>query len=701
MRSENAIVAEEIRASDAGTRLWDTVLAALHPGARDAYGTVAELREMTPDEAEAFFRRHYRPERAVLSVAGDVDAGRTAELVEREFGGWTPPPVPCPADRTAPGPSPAPASASPSPSPSLSVPSSPSPSARPHGVTPRHEAPVPYHRDGVAIGHALADPRRDRGTYFAQAVLCEVLRRSRLPGLLTRTARLDAATVRCGYQGQWLASAAPDLALVLLGRAPGTGTDEAVGLWRDTLAELASEPPGQEELRPALAVLRAACHRQADSLTARAVTHGRAALLFPGLDGTGPDTIPEHLAAVTAPRCRPPRAPCSPHPAPSGPWRGPPHEGHDRPAPPGTDRPGDPAHGPAQRPGHRRRHRAGRAPGRAAPGPAVRPHRTRPRRRPGTARHRARHRLDHPRPAVRGRSGGRTRRRAEHRGHRRAPGLVGRCAGGRAADRAGTPGRPAAAPRLRPAGRRRHPAAPAPPGPGARLRRAQLRHAFGGPHPLSDDAPGGTVPTAAELLALHHRAVVPRGAVLLLMTGEEPDRVLDRVHAELGAWTGGPSGLSLPPFPRSAPAPGRLALHDPAAEQALLLTAGPAVPAPGPGHPALHLAQLVLGGHASSRLTRRLRERHGLAYAVDARIRQNRAGCWLEIDCAGAPAPPTGWPRRSPPASRNWPRPVPPPRRPDGPGATPPASPGSPSPRARRRRARWRASRRPASTRTG
>lgn len=303
VRSENAIVAEEIRASDAGTRLWDTVLAALYPGARDAYGTVAELREMTPDEAEAFFRRHYRPERAVLSVAGDVDAGRTAELVEREFGGWTPPPVPCPADRTAPGPSPAPASASPSPSPSpsLSVPSSPSPSARPHGVTPRHEAPVPYHRDGVAIGHALADPRRDRGTYFAQAVLCEVLRRSRLPGLLTRTARLDAATVRCGYQGQWLASAAPDLALVLLGRAPGTGTDEAVGLWRDTLAELAAEPPGQEELRPALAVLRAACHRQADSLTARAVTHGRAALLFPGLDGTGPDTIPEHLAAVTAP----------------------------------------------------------------------------------------------------------------------------------------------------------------------------------------------------------------------------------------------------------------------------------------------------------------------------------------------------------------------------------------------------------------
>lgn len=281
IRSENAVVAEEIRAADAGTRLWDTVLAALHPGARDAYGTVAELREVTAEEAAAFFRRHYRPERAVLTVVGDVDAGRTAELVEREFDGWAPPPdaAPDPAEHPSPP---------------------PVPSDRRDGATARHETPVPYHRDGVAIGHALADPRRDQGTYFAQAVLCEVLRRSRLPRLLTRSARLDAATVRCGYQGQWLASAAPDLALVLLGRAPGTGTDEAVALWRDALGELAAAPPAEDELRPAVAVLRAACHRQADSLAARAVTHGRAALLFPGPDGTGPDTIPGRLAAVTA-----------------------------------------------------------------------------------------------------------------------------------------------------------------------------------------------------------------------------------------------------------------------------------------------------------------------------------------------------------------------------------------------------------------
>ncbi|SDO56412.1 Predicted Zn-dependent peptidase [Streptomyces sp. cf386] len=180
------------------------------------------------------------------------------------------------------------------------------------------------------------------------------------------------------------------------------------------------------------------------------------------------------------------------------------------------------------------------------------------------------------------------------------------------------------------------PAPRAIPGPRTRLRRAQLRHAFGGPHPLVDDGhPTGTAEDV-DLLAFHRRAVVPDGAVLLILGGQDPDRVLAAVREELAEWTGGPSGLTLPPFPRPEPTPGRLALHDPSADQALLLTAGPAVPVPDPGHTALHLAQTVLGGHATSRLTRRLRERHGLAYAVDARIRQNGAGCWLEVDCVGA-----------------------------------------------------------------
>ncbi|MFF7161158.1 M16 family metallopeptidase [Streptomyces sp. NPDC008086] len=282
VRSEVAVIGEEIRAAGSGSRLWDTVLTALHPGARDAYGTTTDLRDATVGEAETFFRRHYRPERAVLSVVGDVDAGLVGELVEREFGAWGR--EAC--DREARDPGPADASDQ---------------VVRRElgGDEPRPA--IPYGRNGVAVGHALADPRQGLGPYLAQVVLCELLRRERLRRLVAERGAVDAASVMCGYQGQWLASAAPDLALVLLGRAPGIGTEEAVGRWLDALAAVAAAPPNGPELRRAVTVLRAACHRQADSLTARAVTHGRAALLFPGdSEGAGPDALPRHLAAVTA-----------------------------------------------------------------------------------------------------------------------------------------------------------------------------------------------------------------------------------------------------------------------------------------------------------------------------------------------------------------------------------------------------------------
>ncbi|MCL6736045.1 M16 family metallopeptidase [Streptomyces neyagawaensis] len=367
VRSETAVIAEEIRAAGAGARLWDTVLAALHPGARHAYGTTAELTGVTAEEAESFFRAHYRPERAVLSVVGDVDAGRVATLVEREFGAWAPglptavPPAMLPAAASgrlvppsltpaAPGglvPLTAPASGTPawltptatapaSGTPTATAPASGTPASltaaapgRPAlltapvsgslvplttpgtrhstalhnssghlGSSPRSTlgAPIPYARDGVAVGHALADPRGDFRLYVAQVVLCELLRRSRLPHLVATAPEVDAATVQCGYQGQWLASAAPDLALVLLGRVPGAGTEEAVGRWLEALGELAATPPGETELRRAARVLRAGCHRQSDSLPARAVTHARAALLLPHAT---PDALPAHLAAVT------------------------------------------------------------------------------------------------------------------------------------------------------------------------------------------------------------------------------------------------------------------------------------------------------------------------------------------------------------------------------------------------------------------
>ncbi|MFD3326972.1 M16 family metallopeptidase [Streptomyces sp. NPDC058701] len=178
------------------------------------------------------------------------------------------------------------------------------------------------------------------------------------------------------------------------------------------------------------------------------------------------------------------------------------------------------------------------------------------------------------------------------------------------------------------------------PGPRQRLRRALLGRAFGS-HPLVDPPGPRTVPGTGDLYALHARAVVPAGSVLLVLSGRAPDAVTDLVRERLAGWEGGPSGLVLPPFARRTPRPGRIAVPGGAVPagsgQALVLTAGPAVPVTDPGHAPLHLAQLALGGYASSLLHRRVRDRHGLAYAVSADIRGNRAGDWLEVECAGAP----------------------------------------------------------------
>ncbi|MFD7831345.1 M16 family metallopeptidase [Kitasatospora sp. NPDC059803] len=166
-----------------------------------------------------------------------------------------------------------------------------------------------------------------------------------------------------------------------------------------------------------------------------------------------------------------------------------------------------------------------------------------------------------------------------------------------------------------------------------RLRAALLARAFGD-HPMLAAPSAAPPPRPAELHSLHRCAVVPAGSVLLITGEADPVAVGAWAGAALGSWQGSPSDLLLPAFARSTPDPGRTTVTPvDTAGQAMLLTAGPAAR----GHAPLHLAQLVLGGHASSRLAQRLRDRHGLAYAVSATLRENRAGCWLETEAAGAP----------------------------------------------------------------
>ncbi|MFJ3544194.1 M16 family metallopeptidase [Streptomyces rubiginosohelvolus] len=324
IRTETDVIGEEIRgAGDAG-RYWESALGALYPGSRDSFGTQAELAGITAGEVEAFFRAHYTAPRMVLSVVGDVDPARVVAVVREVFAG-----VVGTAEETCAAEAPrtaretcaaeAPRAAeearvagevrtAEAPRTAREIRTAeqthtaraPRAAEAPRAATEIRTAPLPTARPGVAVGHPLPDPVAERPAYLAQAVLAQVLGRSRLPAL-ARSARdghrLTSATVTCGYHGQWLASAAPDLTLAVLGRAPGTEVGAAVDIWRSVLRAVADGPLPEAEHRRAVNSLLVAWHRQADSLPTRAVALGRDALLLPG--SAGPDALPAELRRTT------------------------------------------------------------------------------------------------------------------------------------------------------------------------------------------------------------------------------------------------------------------------------------------------------------------------------------------------------------------------------------------------------------------
>lgn len=73
-----------------------------HPAAHEVFGAMADLDAASLDDARAWFRAHYGPNNAVLSLAGDIDSATARRLVETYFGAipagpsTAPPPSPVP-----------------------------------------------------------------------------------------------------------------------------------------------------------------------------------------------------------------------------------------------------------------------------------------------------------------------------------------------------------------------------------------------------------------------------------------------------------------------------------------------------------------------------------------------------------------------------------------------------------------------------
>jgi zinc protease len=74
---------------------------AVHPYRRGVIGSPEELNAASLDDVVAFHATYYRPDNAVLVVAGDLDADETLAMVERWFGPIPTPVTPIPRVRVA------------------------------------------------------------------------------------------------------------------------------------------------------------------------------------------------------------------------------------------------------------------------------------------------------------------------------------------------------------------------------------------------------------------------------------------------------------------------------------------------------------------------------------------------------------------------------------------------------------------------
>ncbi len=69
-----------------GDRLTARLYPATHPYGHSTIGSMTDLNAATLDDVKAWFRQHYGPNNAVVTLAGDIDAATARTLMEKYFG---------------------------------------------------------------------------------------------------------------------------------------------------------------------------------------------------------------------------------------------------------------------------------------------------------------------------------------------------------------------------------------------------------------------------------------------------------------------------------------------------------------------------------------------------------------------------------------------------------------------------------------
>ena len=162
-------------------------------------------------------------------------------------------------------------------------------------------------------------------------------------------------------------------------------------------------------------------------------------------------------------------------------------------------------------------------------------------------------------------------------------------------------------------------------------------HPLGAPILGTEETVGAL--TRARLARRFHEVFRPEKTLLVAVGAFEPEAFLKALERERRKRRRSALAALAPAAAPRSPRASRCAFHIPRPDlnQTHLLVGTPAPAYADRSVPAAWLLSVVLGGGVSSRLWRRVRERHGLAYQVGAGLTLHRDGGMALIEAATAP----------------------------------------------------------------
>jgi zinc protease len=213
--------------------------------AHNGYWSFFDLDAATVDDAAEFFAAYYAPANAVLSVAGDVDAGAVMDVVERRFGDIPARPAP--------------------PVPDFSE---PLPERERRGTKHDRMAPMP----AMAVGYRVPDPIAAFEEFLATVLLAEVLTEgeaSRLHRRLVKQERVATHVVgMVGTFGDPFEVRDPTM-LQVLAYHPGATADDVLTAVDDEVTGV-TDGVRDDELQRVVTGLVSGYLRRLDNLLQRA-----------------------------------------------------------------------------------------------------------------------------------------------------------------------------------------------------------------------------------------------------------------------------------------------------------------------------------------------------------------------------------------------------------------------------------------------